>query len=224
VICHQNHTIRESALQTAVLLLDQLSDHGRIAANAHNGRSPPLRQTRDQYGKALLGIGHVPFIEDWVDELQRRAKELRRADGQDTRQKCRGESESTLGLGQLAMSRGSGGMVVNVLFRDAQAGAEVIPALPVHCWRHGCGVGRGFTEHRRGAYFERFWLTGVKSSSRQRGGGEGPKAGQLSKSGSGTWIPGSDGLWLDDDVIDGLVGMGSDVVVGLLPIPVRGCP
>jgi hypothetical protein len=77
VISHQDHAIREIALQTPVLLLDELANHARVSADSDDGRRPPLGQTGDQDGEAFFRVGHVPFVELRVNQLQRCTQKLR---------------------------------------------------------------------------------------------------------------------------------------------------
>jgi hypothetical protein len=80
MVSHEDHAISEVTLQTSILPLGHLTHHTGIAAHSDHCWCPPLGKTCDKNGEALLRVCHVALVELRINELQRRAQELRRAD------------------------------------------------------------------------------------------------------------------------------------------------
>jgi len=70
VICDQDQPSGKRELHSAVGRLLDLPGNRGIAADAHNGRAPPVCHGCDDEPKQLFGEGHVGVVEIATDPVQ----------------------------------------------------------------------------------------------------------------------------------------------------------
>jgi len=80
VVGNQDQPGGEGELHAPVGHLLDLPGNRGVAADAHDGRAPPVRHACDQEAEGLFGQGHIGVEKVTVDPVQRRADPLRDMD------------------------------------------------------------------------------------------------------------------------------------------------